>query len=318
MAEPQEQLIIRGQIYYIHCQAENKGYVGQAVTHRKKGNRLIDFGYLKRFEEHKKAALAKGKSYKSAVHHAILEHGPSQFTVILLEECNLSDIDARERHWIDERNTLYPNGYNVLYGAPYDFNSESRAKMSKTLQEYFKNQHVKEQYSKAHQNHFHPVDPDDVKSIRLNPINQNGTPTIVYMYITKKDETVHRRRYGGKHEDFVSAMDRAKRDAESLCPTNTSIVASRIDTELQKIDPDNVLKCELKLHKMGNHRLVSVYTTTFETTSAKDRIRHVFGGKTITLNDAFDQAYSFATRLTTNIDIQESLIATLPNCSGNP
>ena len=38
------------------------------------------------------------------------------FELIVLEECSVEALDDRERYWIQELNSLVPNGYNILIG----------------------------------------------------------------------------------------------------------------------------------------------------------------------------------------------------------
>lgn len=47
---------------------------------------------------------------------AIRRYGKDNFTHKILEVCNLETIDDRERFWIQELNTCYPEGYNILIG----------------------------------------------------------------------------------------------------------------------------------------------------------------------------------------------------------
>jgi group I intron endonuclease len=53
----------------------------------------------------------------SIIHNAIRKYGKAAFEIELLEECqSFEDLDAAERKWISELNTLTPNGYNIEAG----------------------------------------------------------------------------------------------------------------------------------------------------------------------------------------------------------
>lgn len=49
------------------------------------------------------------------IHKAIRKHGPDAFTIELLEECTLEEIDSREIFWIEKLGTL-SHGYNLTGG----------------------------------------------------------------------------------------------------------------------------------------------------------------------------------------------------------
>lgn len=52
----------------------------------------------------------------SYLYNALRKFGPDQFEFTVLEECSEEQLDAREKHYIDLYNTLYPNGYNLTPG----------------------------------------------------------------------------------------------------------------------------------------------------------------------------------------------------------
>lgn len=92
-------------IYKITNKINDKMYIGQSV-HIKN-----------RWQEHKsKAFLPDDKSYNSALHSAFRKYGLENFLFEVIEECELSDLDNREKYWIKTLNTLSPNGYNLISG----------------------------------------------------------------------------------------------------------------------------------------------------------------------------------------------------------
>ena len=44
------------------------------------------------------------------------KYGLENFTLSVIEECQEEDLDKKERYWINQLNSLVPNGYNILEG----------------------------------------------------------------------------------------------------------------------------------------------------------------------------------------------------------
>lgn len=92
-------------IYKIINKINGKIYVGQSVD------------IVERWKQHGyKAFNEKEKGYKSAIHAAFRKYGIENFELMILEECSVNELDEKERYWIQELNTLTPNGYNILPG----------------------------------------------------------------------------------------------------------------------------------------------------------------------------------------------------------
>lgn len=307
----------KGQIYCIKNTENSLLYIGQTVKFRK----AKLFGYLKRFKEH--LAYTPNKKV-SVLGRAIIELGKDKFDVELIEECDVSAVDDRERYWIDHYNTLYPNGYNILYGPPYTQSEEAKLKISATLKQLFQNDDIRKIYSSAHLNKFKEIDKKPIGTIEIHPINQAGKPKIVYMYVRFQDESSQRRRYGGIHEEYEFSFVRCYEDALKIINNDTTkiiIKTTRADDCKRAIDVDKLTKIEVCLHKMKGRDLVSVYLSTPETKVREDKKRFVFGGKTVDLEDAYKSALEFVESIKHDdviVDIKERLIAARPSNCGKP
>ena len=301
----------KGHIYCINNTENNKKYIGQTVLYRKSGNKFIEFGYKKRFNEH---LLYTVKKSLSLLGRNINEIGKDKFSVELLEVCEMEILDERERYWIDYYNTLCPNGYNVLYGAPYSSNPDAKKKISESLLAYFKEPSIRKSYSILHLNKFKEFDISKISTIDIHPIKNNNEYKIVYMYIIFNDNSKQRRRYGGIHEEYDEAFLRSYNDAIQLVDeSKVSIYKNRIDSCSKLIDSSLVEVIELKL---WNKTLIAVYITFKDLKLAKDKKRYVFGGKTIKIEDAHNHALEFVASIKnpkTVVKYAETLIATLPN-----
>lgn len=87
-------------IYKITNNLNGKSYIGQSVH--------ID----RRFQEHKNSA----KNPHNLIHLAMNKYGCDNFTFEVLEQCDINDLDNREKYYIDYFGTLVPKGYNVQLG----------------------------------------------------------------------------------------------------------------------------------------------------------------------------------------------------------
>lgn len=319
---------IQGQIYIIKNVINDKVYIGQTVDKRRSRNKLIEFGYLKRFREH--ITYSKNKK-TSLLGIAINTYGSENFNVELIEECSIDLLDNRERYWITQYNSLCPNGYNVLYGPPYSYDDESRKKISETMIEYFKIDGIRQYYSNIHRNHFKKINYSKIINIDIKSIKQNGENKIVYMYISYKininDENIirYRRRYGGIHEDFEDVITRCYKDALILTDNNKELISfnsNRIDNYKKNENNINIAKIELSIQYMYKKPLILVLVSPKNDTKYKDKKRYVFGGKTISFENALKSSKEFIESIKnkdTIIIYKQSLIAaTLSNCSGNP
>lgn len=109
--------VIVGRIYGIINLVNSKIYVGQTKRTLKE-----------RMEDHKYGDLYVDK--------AIKEYGWENFRAEVIEECTtFEELNEREKFWITELNSLYPNGYNLTNGGKhgnivYLWKKEYRANMS--------------------------------------------------------------------------------------------------------------------------------------------------------------------------------------------
>ena len=87
-------------IYAFRNKESGKVYVGQSkkVLTRKKQHERGDTNNSRRF------------------HNAMNKHGADGFEFTILEYCDVELLDEREGYWINQLNSLYPNGYNLTSG----------------------------------------------------------------------------------------------------------------------------------------------------------------------------------------------------------
>lgn len=88
-------------IYEFVNNINQKVYVGQAID------------YKQRIRTHK-FNLKQDKN--TPFYNALKKYGWENFSINIIEECGTNELNEREVYWIEEKKSLYPNGYNLLEG----------------------------------------------------------------------------------------------------------------------------------------------------------------------------------------------------------
>ena len=111
---------------------DDQGYVGRASILNSKGEYR---GADERFTEHVKAAQ-KGEIRNCArlLSAAIAEKGEDAFEMRILETVHTKEAAVREIFWINELNTVSPNGYNLMGGSGdrYNLHPDTKELMRKS------------------------------------------------------------------------------------------------------------------------------------------------------------------------------------------
>ena len=91
-----------------------------------------------------------------AITEAIKKYGKENFDKIILEDIEDDEkhtlVSEREKFWIKEKNTMYPNGYNISPGGEGGCTKESAAKgvATKKANNYHHSEQTKKKLSEAH------------------------------------------------------------------------------------------------------------------------------------------------------------------------
>jgi len=107
-----------GEIYCI-TSPSGKKYIGQCVKQLKSGKK---WGYLNRWKDHIRDSTTKNCC--RSLNNAINKYDASKFTVEVIKECNISELNDYEKYYINLFNTISPFGYNLTTGGNY-FNRQS-------------------------------------------------------------------------------------------------------------------------------------------------------------------------------------------------
>ena len=82
----------------------NKVYIGQTID-----------SLEKRFYKHCWEAQ-HSNDRTSPLHQAMRKYGIQNFTIVVIEECENSNLNNREKYWIKQYNTFLGDGYNATLG----------------------------------------------------------------------------------------------------------------------------------------------------------------------------------------------------------
>ncbi len=258
-----------GVIYQVTCIPTGLLYVGQAKNHKTKNGTPYCYGASGRWNDH----VSSAKSRDTPLCKAIKEYGKSQFTVKILEEAPLEELDEREAKWITRMNCIYPYGYNIA--------SHGRNRHRET-------------------SNLHIFYIGRVVSATIHPIRRNGELRLVYVYLTLHEGANERIAFGQKNTaTYEDALEEAKMFLNHLeCPyTISSDYSDEID-ERYKSKQDEFKNKEITSIRITSaSNLIAVYIGTADMKLKKDHIRICFGGKKINKQDAYTTAIQFINQL---------------------
>lgn len=110
---------------YLLTSPSGKHYVGQCLKFYSNGKKN---GYINRWKQHIYEAK-KFKTTSTLLNNALRLYDPEEWKVELLAECEVTELDAQETHFIEMYGTLTPNGYNLTTGGKkYSYQSEETKK----------------------------------------------------------------------------------------------------------------------------------------------------------------------------------------------
>ncbi len=119
-----------GDIYVLESPSGKK-YVGQAYHTLQNGKK---WGYLARWKAHIREAKNE-LNYSRLLDSAIRKYSPENFKVSLICTCETySELNEKESYYINEYNTLAPNGYNLTTGgSSYTYCEETTIKKRNSM-----------------------------------------------------------------------------------------------------------------------------------------------------------------------------------------
>uniref|UniRef100_A0A6C0D9A6 GIY-YIG domain-containing protein n=1 Tax=viral metagenome TaxID=1070528 RepID=A0A6C0D9A6_9ZZZZ len=189
------------EIYKITNLATEKCYVGQAVSHILNHKRYRPYGHEGRFRCHVSEAFSSKKNQCHYLNNAIKKYGVEDFVVELIECCELSDANDREIYYIQQFDSLFPNGYNLKNGGSvFTHTDESKKRVSSGVSKYYE----KQKYERFENIKWL----DDNNELYIKPLKRNDNQYGWYVYIERRKAD-----FGGVH---ISLSESRKQAVEFL------------------------------------------------------------------------------------------------------
>ena len=267
-----------GSIYQAKNKTTNKIYVGQTQDTKTKDNKQYKYGVVGRWSDHVSSAL-RGSNTPLAV--AIQELGADDFELTCLETGIQEErLDEREAHWISVKHSVVPDGYNVMR------HSRCKHREQTTIAE-----------------HYLPT----TAKVRLCPVNANGAPKLVYVYLDQIEENPVRFAFGQTSDSTYEMALREAQEFATIFAENGIEVFEEVADDphrkyVEKIEQFRGKSIERIRIANFNH-LVALHIKTTDGT-----IRICFGGKKIKQDDAYRTALAIKEKLMethTNILVQD-------------
>jgi hypothetical protein len=264
-----------GFIYRAYCDKTNKSYIGQAKEFKTKNGKKYKYGITGRWSDH----VSSSKNHSTPLAEAIKTYGEESFELFEIVRAPLSDLDTLEAEWIQTKNTIVPNGYNVV--------SRSRNKHNKDVSS------------------FHKLFEKKVQFAEIHPIKCNDINKIVYVYLTLNNNERKRVTFG---QDQNINYEEALKDAYEFVE---KLECAYIDFTKDTFAQQKYLVSQLT----GNieditittaSQLIAVYIMTNNMEKRDERLRICFGGKTISKENAYTTAMEFVKEL--NLDKSVKII----------
>jgi len=175
------------EIYKITNLTTDKCYIGQAVSHILNHKRYRPYGHEGRFRCHVSEAFSAKKNQCHFLNNSIRKHGIADFVVELIECCEIADANDREIHFINQFNSLFPNGYNLKNGGSvFTHTDESKKRVSVGVAKYYED--------KKYERFVNIKRLKDNNELYIKTLNRDGTQYGWYVYIER-----HKADFGGVH-----------------------------------------------------------------------------------------------------------------------
>jgi group I intron endonuclease len=196
-------------IYEFVNNLNQKVYVGQALN------------YKQRIRSHK-FNLKQNKN--TPFYNALKKYGWKNFSINIIEECEENSLNEREIYWIQEKKSLYPNGYNLLEGG-------KQAKHTEIIKQKISNSKKGVKFSDDHienlrKSHLGYIMPEEQK----RKISESNKGKII------SEETKRKLKYLQPHRREVGRFD----INENLVVKYESIMDASIDLNCS---PGNISEC---------------------------------------------------------------------------
>lgn len=132
-------------IYKIKNKINKKIYVGQSNNIQRRWREHLRSGQPEKYSN------SNNRDIEMPLHRAMQKYGVENFELEVLEECDIAELNIKERYWINQLNSTDKNiGYNILNGGQENIGAKgefhSQAKLTQIevneIKEILKNNHL--------------------------------------------------------------------------------------------------------------------------------------------------------------------------------
>jgi hypothetical protein len=322
-------------VYTIKNKTNNKIYVGQTLSHNYVQTRgWIISGLTKRWKKH--LSDAKNKWRETNFYKDILEYGEENFEVSIYKSFPVEEIhklNIYEFDTIDELNSIEPNGYNKskwvnsMSFTKYIFMNHFN--LLNDVPSLNKNTTSKDRAKQMCVSQYNTLNfyiDKDVEEVYVKIINAGGNPDQVRLVVKIKDQKdLYRTSWYIKDNpskliNYVKKLAEALKDNPFIDPKAKAILEKdSLNVEVYKYQTrlDESSKFKFKsISGLVSHykdRGFSSYLLLMHGEGTKN-IRYNFGGKTIELQDAYNQAVEFVEKLKELTTINKINLKNISSC----
>lgn len=309
---------IKGIVYSIKCNINDKYYVGQTLSHNynEKNKAWESYGINSRILKH---LYKVQQNVDYPLYNDIHKYGIHNFTISIeneIESKDISNLDRIEMETIDKYNSV-DNGYNISSNTSYLCVNKKLI-----LKYYNKNVERSEEYNKRNQrrkqitlpqkDRYSFFEDKEISNIKINPIREGGVLKTARVLIDIKQHDIYRINFTYKDisASYEKALEYCNKIYNGELDVHPSLLELKNNKDIEKYEYARRLEeCKTKkitkingkdyYHKTHDKDVyfLSIY---FEDSSKK---RFMFGGKNITINDAYNTAKDFIQRLNISNDI---------------
>jgi len=255
----------KGEIYLLKNTKTGKCYVGQAKKYVSQNKNT--WGTMGRWKSHIREAES-GNNHCVYLDYAINKYGPEAFEVTKLCDCLLTEMDELEKKYIEEYNTVAPNGYNIKKGGQYKPESE---KILKTLRK------IDTGYNNIHS----IIQSNNIIGYRVSDLLDCDGDIIPSQYYIKHVNR-HNLDQAIKFVDFIHNMNRVK---EKITDWGNFKLPNRINMSEELLPP-----FVLALYDKGNQTGYRIHQFPFRSKDGKiERINKQFGSSKFTLKENLEK-----------------------------
>lgn len=294
--------IVKGIIYKIVNNINGKIYIGQTLTHSFTENLWYPTGAMSRWAGH--IVNSRSKRRKSSPFcDDLVKLGPYNFTMTILEVCEVEDVNEKEKYYIKKFQTIQPNGYNCLFGTSeinptkqkilLELNIKTKEPKLETPADIKLKRYTKQLTIKRGVDRLTFLKNLNIECVDIKPIKRNGEYNTIRLLIAVYGSTERYRLQFGNKPLKTKAFEEVLELLEKLdVPKNKQNIDIALgkwlkdkDTTihfiniLQLYENEKINRITVSPHKQNKNDYIRIIIHREGDKKEKDMKRHVLGSK---------------------------------------